>query len=462
MSIDTDESTPTVETEHQEPQETSVPAGPVAPRRSDRPWRIVGLLTMFGAIGLLGYTLLAGVNAEPSQARIDASNLQPMRIEVNNFGIEPGMQAGLVNGTERTTITATGSFDQVLVPLDALSLVGLYRPGGTLVGLTRVDPQAQNPAVDGTKITPRTTAQTLVGLFPGVLSRDAVEVDRRITEATILPQFRDLERAVLASAGVLKEDPDLEFALGATVGALVGRPIIEPQCTTSGLALGGVCVTQGPNGLDIINQLDRWALLFDSADAVRLCAAVPPRPTTLTLTETGSCSALLHLAAPGPFSDDRMLPGGQSTGQLAIAAALTAFSNYGVPFADTVFGTRAQRSSATIERIAGSTTLINTQFRATLSNDTALQRLALDFGDPSASPRQRAAATVGMSNALMHNSRVARDLLGGPIGDDSDAAALLRLIIRSVDWVSPDAPIPFWQTTPTAEIDLTRFIGVGS
>lgn len=372
------------------------------------------------------------------------------------------MQAGLINSDDRATITAAGSFDRVMVPMDSLSIVGLFRPGGTLVGLTRIDPQSQDPAVDGTKITPRTTAQTLVSLFPGVLSRDSLEVDRRITEATILPEFKDLERAIIASSGLVNEDRNLEFALGATVGAMQPRPLLVPECTASGLALGGACITQGAEGLDILNQLDRWALLFDAADTVRLCAIVPPAPRTLTLTTTGGCGAVLHLAAPGPFSEDRMLPGGQSIGQLKIAAALTALSSYGVPFADAVFGTDAGATSASVERIVSETSLVNTQIRATLSGDDELQRMALDYGDPGAGPNQRAGATVGLSNALLRNSRIARDLIGGPVLGDNDGTELFELISRGVEWVPPEAPIPFWQTAPTAEIDLTRFIGADS
>ena len=146
------------------PTEDPTPAG----QRSDRPWRIVGLIAMFGAVVLLGGDMFNGIDPSPGRSRSADSAMQAIRLEISNFGVEAGMTAGPVAGGDRTLITASGAFEAVMVPAGRASIVGLYRPGGTLIGLTTVDPSRAEAAIDGTRITPRTTAQTLVSLFPGV------------------------------------------------------------------------------------------------------------------------------------------------------------------------------------------------------------------------------------------------------------------------------------------------------
>lgn len=444
-----------------------IPAGLGGERapRSDRPWRLAGIAIMWGAMFALAIVLVRASIAEHSVVDVSAADRTTVSISLDGFTPDPAMRAQELPDGPAATIGSDGRFGAVNVPSDRPSVVGLFDGFGRLRGLTVVDPVGETAAIDGARLSQTTTAQTLLMLMPGVLSRDDISVQRAVTAATITPEFDLIEQAVLQTEDLLAVNEELEFAIAATVGVLPIDPVAAPGCAgvieSAGLEVAGLCITAEPqtgpdgNAVRVTNQLDRWVLVFDANDGAQLCALVPPGPSAGILQANSSCSSNVNLAAPGPFSPDRALGPG-SEAQVQLAATFDAFASYAVPLADLAYGTDGELRSATIERLAASMRVVNRDLRLLLDNNLQLREDALVYGDPGVPPAQRARATSRLTAALLTTQALDREFLGSRVEADTGVGGqLVALIARSASVLPDTAPVKSWPTTSVAATDLS-------
>lgn len=424
------------------------------PPQNDRLWRVIGTLVMLGAAFAFGWHLQQGVVAETVEAPVaPARTAATTTISVDGFDSTASMTLGPVGaaGGERIELDETASAE-VTVPNRMRSVVGLFDAAGALRGLTLVGATDDSP-IDGSTITPRSTALTLLALMPGVASENFGVVDARLNQLRQVEGFPELERQILKSDGILGADQELEVALARVLDDLPPPTAVPEPCPSDAnpdAVRLGVCVRNDDGALSVENRTQRWIALFAPSDEVRSCGAVPPGQSASTITFP-SCAQSVDLAGPGQLGI------GQSDAQreyVALAGALTVLNEYVIATNNTLTGSDP-RVTDNRERLLGADNdVIGLQLRAWLSANEGLGQNAGIVGDPSRPAAERLEAWTVLGQAML-DSVITGPPASGYVDRPAAPGELSRffeLARRTAQWLGDDATIASWDEPSTLRV----------
>lgn len=427
--------------------------------------RALTVALALAAVGLIGYQLSQGVQA----SRLDRDPIgfagATATLEVTGFTTSGDLQAsvlGLANA-ERRDVGPYGIIEDLGVPDDGAYLVALTGPGEELIGLVLALPGATGRPAREIRVTPTTTAQALLALAPGVLTRDEARLADRIASLSAAEDFSRLVQTVRASDDLRQPDQELEVLLAQVIDATLSNDSTRDQGCDSvsderATARVGACFapTTRPNELLVMNEQIRWLLVFRPTAEEQLCALIPPSPGSGIVTTDSACGTTLDFAAPGPVAaGSEPLDLAQRRGLLA--GLVTAYSEFTLPFADLAAGASGANRDDAIERIAGNPGLVGSQFSELIADNPNLLASAEAYADPSATPSLRLSALTGLTRAALRQPAIATALLADspnyePGPDDYD---LLDLYDRVIARHSSDGAVPNWSSDAFRRIDLT-------
>lgn len=441
------------------------------PRRSGQVSRVFALVVALVASGIVSYGLAEGVGSSRVPRKPVGASLADTRLEVSGFSDGAPLVArvlGLVDG-QGQPVSRFGTVDELAVPEDGSFVVMLTRNSGELVGLALVQPGPGGAPLREVRISPTTTAEALLALAPGVLHRDAAELGARLGVLTASPNFEPLVQAVRGASDLRAPNDIIDEAIVAIIdqNAPIGRAT-DQGCDSvnnedATPRIGACFVPSSAAGqVLIMNEQARWILLFSPNAAPKVCAVVPPAPGNRVVSSSGACGATVDLAAPGPI-DSGDEPADRAKARTEVAAALTAFTEYAVPFADLALGA----SGATVdldERVGQNPGLVGSQLGALLEAEPALRAHAGKLVDPTAEPSERVRSMLELSRAELDQSALTTALIAesASYAPRSEGLALLDFYDRIVDRLTTSGSIPLWQADGFEQVDLAQLAAGGS
>jgi len=427
-------------------------------------FRAVTVLLALVSIGLIGYQLSQGVRS----SRLDRNPIgyagARATLEVTGFTTSGNLQASVLGlaSADRRDVGPYGMIDDFGVPSEGAYLVALTGPADELVGLVLARPGAAGQPAREIRITPTTTAQALLALAPGVLTRDQARLADRIAGLSAAENFSRLVQTVRASPDLRQPNQELETLLAQVIDdTLAGESTLDQGCDSvsdeRATARVGACFapTARGNELLVMNEQPRWLLVFKPMVEEQLCALIPPSPGSGIVTTDSACGATLDFAAPGPI-DPEGGPFDLAKRRSLLAGLVTVYSEFTLPFADLAAGASGANSEEAISRIANNPGLVGSQFSELLADNPNLLASAEAYADPAATPSLRLSAVTGLTRAALGQPAIATALLADspnwePSSDDYD---LLDLYDRVIARHSSDGAVPNWSSDAFRRIDL--------
>lgn len=433
--------------------------------------RALTVALALGAIALIGYQLSQGVRA----SRLDRNPIgfagATATLEVTGFLTTGDLQASVrgIANRERRDVGPFGTIDDLGVPEDGAYLVELTGPSNELIGLVLALPGATGLPAREIRVTPTTTAQALLALAPGVLTRDEKRLADRIVTLSAADDFSALVQLIRSSTDLREPSKELEILLARVIDNTMANESLRDQGCDSvsdarATARVGACFapTTRPNELLVMNEQVRWLLVFKPTAAEQLCALIPPSPGSGIVTKDSACGATLDFAAPGPVvAEGGPLDVAQRRSMLA--GLVTIYSEFTLPFADLAAGASGANRDESIERITGNPGLVGSQFSELIAGNDNLLASVEAYADPEATPALRLSALTGFTRAALGQPAIATALLADspnyePEPGDYD---LLDLYDRVIARHRTDGAVPNWSSDAFRRIDLNTLSNGG-
>jgi len=426
--------------------------------------RALTVALALAAIALIGYQLSEGVRS----SRLDRDPIgfptATATLEVTGFLTSGDLQASVLGlaEAERRDVGPFGTVDDLGIPDDGAYLVSLTGPGNELIGLVLALPGASGRPPREIRVSPTTTAQALLALAPGVLTRDESRLSDRIAALSAAEGFSALVQTIRASTDLRQPDKELETLLAQVIDETLADESTGDQGCDSvsderATARVGACFapTTRPNELLVMNEQIRWLLVFKPTAEEQLCALIPPSPGSGVVTSDSNCGATLDFAAPGPVVADGG-PLDVAQRRSLLAGLVTIYSEYTLPYADLAAGASGANRDDAIGRITGNPGLVGSQFSALIADNPGLLASAEAYADPNASPLLRLSALTGFTRAALRQPAIGTALLADSpsYAPGPDDYVLLDLYDRVIAQHLTDGAVPNWSSDAFRRIDL--------
>ena len=412
----------------------------MVPRRPG-PWRAISLLVVLATLVIVALSILQARDASDVAVSTQQQvSLEQATVTVSGLAAPSGSQVavlGLPDAQSRIAFDAGGT--SLDLPRDFPAVVSLTNATGDIIGLAAVALGADRSDVE---VSPRSTAQALVLLTPGIL-RPNLEEAFAITEVVeVDPAFQVLVDAVAANSNISQANEGVEQSLAAIADRLPIREAAADQGCDSvvsrdAYASAGTCVQPGANGLTVSNEQDRWVLVFhDTPNGNEACGVVAPADEIGDdeLIANTDCQGEARLAAPGPDADYREAQALVDR-QVLIATGLTTLFDYTGPFADLTAASAGVSSQAT--------TQIRQNFFSLAESFGALVDTDDDFSAALAVPRaattarQRHLAALSATEIMIRESDRAL-FLPQRVAADSGHVGLVEFLVRAGERMTSD------------------------
>jgi len=426
-------------------------------------WSAASVLIVACALIATGISLWRGIHESDRYQIVSARQLEAegTHVRVTGFGDPVGFEVGVLGGMgTAVTVNEVGIAPEVGTP-EGTHVLALTRPSGALLGLHRtgasplagsLNKNADNGPDELSTISPRTTAQALVALAPGVLSARPATTDRRVDEVVGTVEFETLVAEIARNSDLAVQNARLDAALANVLSRIPGTPQADQsQCEPAEALAAGVCFASTLDGAVIPgNGQNRWAVAFE-AGTMAACALIPPVSPKASANLTDACPRMIDIASPGSERDS-INP--MATEQQLVASFLTALTEYGLPFADLTLGADAINGGSA-ETLQGVPSMASRLFTGIASAQPDARPASATLSNMDASNVERSTALLTLSRLALTNAEFPTMLLDQPDFNPSPASvALLNLYERATANRTGGIGPPRWDATGWARVDL--------
>lgn len=433
------------------------------------PWRILAILALLVSVALVAAGLAVSYSRSDVGEDGFGQSSETTRLEVIGLGDSRTLSAEVLGlaAPVPQDVDDLGRILSLEIPARSPYVVAVHRNGDDLVGL------AYSPGLDlqpnaVVRVTPDSTARALLALSPAVIDLDPTVVINRVNQLAQTEQYGFLVQAVIATTDLRRSDPALEAAIANVLNQIAPvAPAPLAGCDSIGNdaafpAAGACAIPNAETGqLSLLNNQNRWIVVFGSIEPGQICAVVPPAQVaggSYLLDADGDCGTSVDLAAPGPF----VVVGEQSAlvgEEVAVAAALNALWYYGIPFLDAAGGGSGIAAEAG-ERITADPQTITTELVMLFSENRPLRQAANALTVEGAAANERSRTAIEISRAAFELPALMTGLSPDlPLVDQgSDAAALLDLFARVSEQQTASGFLPAWQAEGFARLQFAEVL----
>lgn len=433
--------------------------GPVAVPGHPGRWRIVSLFAVAAAAIIITVSIVhdrRSTDTEPAgQDALEFTEIRVAGAAATAFGLHASAHSAANSSTGPTS----DQDNAWRVPVSALgqSLVTATAPDGALLGMSIHEPTNPPALIDDTS-----TAQVLLTLSPALFGSDVGRASRSAAVIVDDPMHATLVRSVGSSPGVTPSNDALSTALA---GLLDRIPFPEPEpdqgcdsvANPRAFPVAGTCVQPGQSDMTILNEQDRWVLVFGEPENWSMvCGALAPTGSpraseTISADECGD-RALLTGAGERPSGPTNLDGVSEAvlTSRHDAATALTLLDDYVLPYAAITAGVHGHNANVVVS--SSSVPAIVRELTQLMASDQLALNAVRAAYDPTSTPAARHRATAQAAYSMLSSDQVVA-VLPTELGQREEALALLDFYRSTAEFMTADRTGPRWIAASTGVID---------